>query len=188
MAELQPHSRSNTPSLAPPLRRPLEEDHAPAVSSPLNPNPDPAVRSRPARAPPREQREKRDTLKKREASANTRGNTPNPKGKQERPSAPSPMRFSIPEPKLPDYEAPKDGIFASHEPNPIFTPDGEVELKKPVDQSVPNVLYYHSQANISTLSVPGTKRATAIPTASLTHTFVTNNSIANLTLVPSALA
>lgn len=135
MAELQPHSRSNTPSLAPPLRRPLEEDHAPTVSSPLNPNPDPAVRSRPARAPPREQREKRDTLKKREASANTRGNTPNPKGKQERPSAPSPMRFSIPEPKLPDYEAPKDGIFASHEPNPIFTPDGEVELKKPVDHA-----------------------------------------------------
>lgn len=136
MAEQQ-QSRGSTPSAVAPLRRPLEEDHAPAVSSPLNPNPDAAARSRPARPPPREQREKRETLKKREASASARGNTPNPKSKQNGLSTPSPMRYSVPEPKVADYEVPKDGIFASHEPNPIFTPDGQTELKKPVDQLVP---------------------------------------------------
>lgn len=133
MADSQANSRSNTPSIAPPLRRPLEEDHAPAISSPLNPNPDVAARARP-RAPPREQREKRDTLKKREASANARGSTPNPKTKKEQ-AIDSPIRFSIPEPKPADYDPPKDGIFASHEPNPITTPDGQTELKKPVDHA-----------------------------------------------------
>ncbi|KAF1995564.1 hypothetical protein P154DRAFT_526258 [Amniculicola lignicola CBS 123094] len=135
MADSQGKSRSNTPSIAPPMRRPLEEDHAPAISSPLNPNPDAALRTR-ARAPPREQREKRETLKKREATGNTRANTPNARAvKQDRASAPSPMRYSIPEPKLADYELPKDGIFASHEPNPMFAPDGKTELKKPVDHA-----------------------------------------------------
>jgi COMPASS component BRE2 len=137
MAESQSNSRGSTPALAPPLRRPLEEDHAPAVSSPLNPNPDAAARARP-KAPPREreQREKRETLKKREASANTRSSTPNPKtAKKERPAADSPMRYSIPEPRATDYEPPKDGIFLSHEPTPIYAPDGTTELKKPQDQA-----------------------------------------------------
>ena len=132
MADQQSNSRSGTPSANPHLRRPLEEDHAPAVSSPLNPNPDGAARARP-RAPPREQREKRETLKKREASANTRASTPNPKQKKEQPSADSPMRYSIPEPRLSDYDAPKDGAFTSHEPNPLYAPDGRSELKKPQD-------------------------------------------------------
>ncbi|KAF2822285.1 hypothetical protein CC86DRAFT_373424 [Ophiobolus disseminans] len=137
MAESQSNSRSNTPALALPMRRPLEEDHAPAISSPLNPNPDAAARARP-KAPPREreQREKRETLKKREASANTRASTPNAKTvKKERLSADSPMRYSIPEPRATDYEPPKDGIFLSHEPTPIYAPDGTTELKKPHDQA-----------------------------------------------------
>ncbi|KAF2817059.1 uncharacterized protein BDZ99DRAFT_492962 [Mytilinidion resinicola] len=135
MAE-QPQSRGSTPGAVPPLRRPLEDDHhAPAVSSPLNPNPDAAARSRPARPPPREQREKRETLKKREASASARGSTPNPKSKKNGESTPSPMRYSVPEPKVSDYEVPKDGIFASHEPNPILTPDEQTELKKAVDHA-----------------------------------------------------
>ncbi|KAF2014887.1 hypothetical protein BU24DRAFT_223184 [Aaosphaeria arxii CBS 175.79] len=135
MADSQVPSRSNTPTIAPPTRRPLEEDHAPAVSSPLNPNPDPSIRSR-AKPPPREQREKRETLKKREASSNTRGSTPNPKSaKKEHNSSESPMRYAVPEPKLPDYEPPKDGMFAPHEPTPLFTPDGQAELKKPLDHA-----------------------------------------------------
>ncbi|KAF3010000.1 hypothetical protein E8E13_011387 [Curvularia kusanoi] len=137
MAEPQPPSRSNTPTLAPPMRRPLEEDHIPAISSPLNPNPssDAATRSRPG-VPPRERerREKRETLKKREASGNTRANTPNPKSKKEkRPAADSPMRYSIPEPRAADYNPPRDGVFLSHEPNPLYTPDGVTELRKPQD-------------------------------------------------------
>jgi COMPASS component BRE2 len=137
MAESQSNSRSNTPALSVAMRRPLEEDHAPAISSPLNPNPDAAARARP-KAPPREreQREKRETLKKREASANTRASTPNAKTvKKERPAADSPMRYSIPEPRATDYEPPKDAIFLSHEPMPIYAPDGTTELKKPHDQA-----------------------------------------------------
>ncbi|KAF2789191.1 Ash2-trithorax family protein [Melanomma pulvis-pyrius CBS 109.77] len=134
MAEPQAHSRSNTPSANALLRRPLDEDHAPAVSSPLNPNPDGAARSRP-RAPPREQREKRETLKKREASANTRASTPNPKARKERASSDSPMRYSIPEPKYADYDAPKDGLFTPHEPHALYAPDGRTEMKKPQDHA-----------------------------------------------------
>ncbi|KAF2643861.1 hypothetical protein P280DRAFT_466587 [Massarina eburnea CBS 473.64] len=134
MAESQSNSRSNTPSASLPMKRTLEEDHIPAISSPLNPNPDAAARARP-KAPPREQREKRDTLKKREASATTRGNTPTAKVKKSRPAADSPMRYSIPEPKPNDYDAPKDAIFLSHEPYPLHTPDGGMELKKPQDQA-----------------------------------------------------
>lgn len=137
MAEQQPPSRSNTPTLAPPTRRPLEEDHVPAISSPLNPNPssDAVARTRPGFPPrERERREKRETLKKREASGNARASTPNPKTKKEkRPAADSPMRYSIPEPRAADYNPPRDGVFLSHEPNPIYTPDGSAELKKPQD-------------------------------------------------------
>ncbi|RYN17728.1 hypothetical protein AA0115_g11663 [Alternaria tenuissima] len=133
MADSHPPSRSNTPTLVPPMRRPLEGDNAPAVSSPLNPNPDAAARARP-KAPAREQREKRETIKKREASASTRQSTPNAKSsKKERPSADSPMRYSIPEPRPSDYEAPKDSTLLSHEPNPMYAPDGVTELKKPHD-------------------------------------------------------
>jgi COMPASS component BRE2 len=118
------------------MRRPLEGDNAPAISSPLNPNPDAAARPRP-KAPAREQREKRETIKKREASASARQSTPNAstnsKSKKERSSADSPMRYSIPEPRPSDYEAPKDSTLLSHEPNPMYAPDGVTELKKPHD-------------------------------------------------------
>lgn len=137
MADAQPPSRSHTPTLAPPLRRPLDEDHAPAVSSPLNPNPssDAPARPRPG-VPPRERerREKRETLKKREASGQTRAPTPNPKAKkQKRAPAASPMRYSIPEPRAADYNPPKDGVFVSHEPSALLAPDGATELRKPLD-------------------------------------------------------
>ncbi|KAH9866046.1 hypothetical protein J1614_008610 [Plenodomus biglobosus] len=122
--------RSNTPTIAPPMRRPLDEDHAPAISSPLNP--DGAARARP-RPPPREQREKRETLKKREASASTRQPTPAPKASKQGPAADSPMRYSIPEPRASDYEPPKDSILLPHEPLPLYTADGKTELKKPHD-------------------------------------------------------
>lgn len=45
------------------------------------------------------------------------------------------MRYNISAPKISDYEAPKDTLFASHEPTPFFTPDGTKELKKPVDHA-----------------------------------------------------
>lgn len=135
MAESQPNARANTPGASSSLsiKRTLEEDHAPAISSPLNPNPDAASRARP-RAPPREQREKRETIKKREASSATRGGTPNPssRAKKEKPSADSPMRYSIPEPKPSDYQPPKEGQFLWDPP--LTAPDG-TQLCRPADHA-----------------------------------------------------
>lgn len=45
------------------------------------------------------------------------------------------MRYAISEPKPHDYEPPKDCTFAPHEPNPIYTPDGQKELKRTVDHA-----------------------------------------------------
>jgi COMPASS component BRE2 len=83
----------------------------------------------------REQREKKESLKKRESAASVRGKTPDVKTKPKVTSdVPSPMRFTLTDPKPSDYDPPKDTIFASHEPYPIYTPDGQTELKKSVDQ------------------------------------------------------
>ncbi|KAF2236183.1 hypothetical protein EV356DRAFT_436845, partial [Viridothelium virens] len=132
MAEVTQSSRGNTPSLATP-KFPAD-DHTPAISSPLNPDA-PVGASRSSRPPAREQREKRDTLKKRESTKGRSGTPDNhgPKSSKAVPGVPSPMRYSIPEPKLSDYEPARDIYFTSHEPNPFITPDGEHELKRPLD-------------------------------------------------------
>ena len=116
------------------------QEHMPAVPSPLNPDAS-ATKPRPFKPPPREreQREKKESLKKREANYG-RGDSPVIPSKRKvskitGPSAPSPMRYSIAEPRLSDYEPPKESTFASHEPLPLVTPDGEIELKKPVDSA-----------------------------------------------------
>lgn len=133
MADPQPLSRGTTPALAPGVKRPHDEDHAPAVPSPLNP--DPAARPRPVKAPQREQREKRDSLKKREAQASSRGNTPDIKAKNKLASVPAPLNYIVETENLKavDFEAPKDPAFVSHEP-PLYTPDAQLELKRPLDQ------------------------------------------------------
>jgi len=115
------------------------QEHAPSVPSPLNPDASTA-KTRPFKPPPREreQREKKDSLKKRESNLG-RGDSPTVPSKRKAAtavsSAPSPMRYSIPEPKLSDYDSPRDTTFATHEPFPLVTPDGEVELKKPLDSA-----------------------------------------------------
>ncbi|KKY16072.1 putative ash2-trithorax family protein [Diplodia seriata] len=134
MADAQPPSRGTTPGLTAGIKRPLDEDHVPAVPSPLNP--DPAARPRPAKAPQREQREKRDSLKKREAQASSRGNTPDIKVKNKLASAPAPLNYIVETENLKpqDFEAPKPPAFISHEP-PLLTPDGQLELKRPLDHA-----------------------------------------------------
>jgi COMPASS component BRE2 len=137
MAETVSPGRGNTPTAVAPERQALEVNHAPAVPSPLNPA---AATKAPKPLPPareREQREKKESLKKREATGNTRGNTPDVKNKKQKgPTVPSPMRYSIPEPRPSDYEPPKDPVFMSREPAPIYAPDGKLELKRPIDQYV----------------------------------------------------
>ena len=115
-----PH-RSATPALIS-QKRPLEdEQHVPAVSSPLNPD---STTSRARRPPPREQREKKESLKKREAKVgdNVRGGTPDVQsnGKKTRNDAEaasvlSLARYKLPAPKLMDFDPPKAPIFT-----PIF--------------------------------------------------------------------
>lgn len=123
-------TRGQTPVTSLPQKRALEEDHAPAVSSPLNPD---AKARQKNPAPPREQREKKESLKKREAAGLTRGGSPD--GKQKAPATPSPMRYNIGPPKASDFEPPKDPMFVSHEPMPFLTPDGHIELQRPVDHA-----------------------------------------------------
>lgn len=131
MADGQSPPGGQTPEVPLSQSTPLHAAHAPAIPSPLNPE----AKRAPAKAPAREQREKKESLKKRENNATARGSTPDAKGRATKgPTAPSPMRFSLNAPSAQQYEAPKDYAWLSHEPTPFTTPDGQVELKKPMDQ------------------------------------------------------
>ena len=147
MASSPPTSRSTTPSGPPPNFPPTSS--APAVPSPLNPNP----AARPAKPPAREQREKKETLKKRESNANARGGTPDVKSKnvktgKGKTGVPSPMRYSILPPKADDYRAYKEGLWANHEPAPLYAPghEGEPdrELKRPMDHAENKKMYRYT--------------------------------------------
>lgn len=126
--------RESTPSSATPLssipqKRVLEDDHQPAVSSPLNPD---FKASKIQDDAPRAPRAKKETLKKREAKGGSLADTsaratPDPKGNggknKKKVDAPSPMRYKLPPPKSTDFEAPRGPIFV-----PSHTkvgPDGE---------------------------------------------------------------
>ena len=116
MTDPPPARRGSTPS-AIPSKRPFEHDdeqkHLPAVPSPLNPD---FVNARARKAPPaREQREKKESLKKREAKGadTTRAATPelqthgrktNKKAAEPTINTQSVVRYSIPLPKPYDFE------------------------------------------------------------------------------------
>jgi COMPASS component BRE2 len=136
--------REATPTSNPislPQKRALEDDHQPAVSSPLNPD----FKAKQDEAPlarERASRAKKETLKKRESKAGSSAPdisaraTPDPKGpskKQKKSDAPAPIRYKLPPPKITDFEAPR---------GPIFTPshtktnsDGsEIQFNETTDQ------------------------------------------------------
>jgi COMPASS component BRE2 len=136
--QVVPEETSNDASVA------LPDAYVPA------PTPKPALApapSQPARTPvpppiQREQREKKDSLKKRESAApSTSSNAPTSNvstslGKRKAHqvhSYPSPQRFNIPPPKAQDFEAPKDDMMAEHEPNQFWVPGEERQLYKPID-------------------------------------------------------
>ena len=116
MTDPSPARRGSTPS-AIPSKRPFEHDdeqkHVPAVPSPLNPD---FANVRARKAPPaREQREKKESLKKREAKGvdTTRAATPdqptpgrktNKKVAEPTVNTQSVLRYSIPLPKAHDFE------------------------------------------------------------------------------------
>ncbi|KAI1807589.1 hypothetical protein F4811DRAFT_505193 [Daldinia bambusicola] len=115
-----------------PQKRPLEDDYAPPVSSPLNPNPDvkpnksqshddapTMTREKPAR-------NKKDTLKKREskagAGADSSRATPDPKIKELPPNESSPLRYKLAPPRPSDFETARGPVFTPHHEVPA--PDG----------------------------------------------------------------
>ncbi|KAL8672339.1 MAG: hypothetical protein Q9168_003192 [Polycauliona sp. 1 TL-2023] len=122
--ETSPRPRSATPS-AIPQKRPMnldDEQHIPAVSSPLNPDA-PVTRNR--KAPAREQREKKESLKKREAKGvdTTRSSTPDvqtstkkSKKVEKPPEVLRPVRYYTKPPSQSDFEAPRRPVF-----NPVLT-------------------------------------------------------------------
>ena len=119
MAETSPTTASPPPSSIP-QKRPLnveDDQHVPAVSSPLNPD---SAAGRARKPLPREQREKKESLKKREAKGrdNARSDTPDiqPQGKKSKTSTQSvtvlsPIRYKLPAPILSDFDPPKAPIF-----------------------------------------------------------------------------
>ncbi|KAI4259765.1 MAG: hypothetical protein LQ352_000571 [Teloschistes flavicans] len=119
-SEASPRPRSATPS-AIPQKRPLnldDEQHVPAVSSPLNPD---AASFRARKPPAREQREKKESLKKREAKGTdtTRSSTPDTqtstkKSKKVEKALPDvirPIKYLTKPPKPPDYDPPPAPTF-----------------------------------------------------------------------------
>ncbi|RQM06623.1 hypothetical protein DH86_00001262, partial [Scytalidium sp. 3C] len=135
--------RDTTPTIPPtpsiPQKRVLEDDHQPAVSSPLNPD-FKAVKQEDA---PRAARTKKESLKKRESKGATLGPdsaraTPDPRSSPQKPShsrKPSvlgPVRYKLPPPKPADFEPPRGPVFA-----PSFTkqaPDGsEIQFNETSD-------------------------------------------------------
>ncbi|KAL2024578.1 hypothetical protein VTK56DRAFT_7621 [Thermocarpiscus australiensis] len=118
--------REPTPSGLPiasiPQKRALEDDHSPAVSSPLNPEVKPQrmhVQIRPpddGQAMSREKRTKKDSLKKREAKGvgpDSSRATPDPK-QREPPGELAPLRYKLAPPKPCDFEPSRGPVFTSH--------------------------------------------------------------------------
>lgn len=136
-----------------PLQHPLqpppsEQEHVPSVPSPLNPASRQQSRTPAPTAAPiqREQREKKDSLKKRESALN---GSPATTGKRKAPPVhtyPSPQRFNVPPPRAQDFEAPKDDSMLSHEPFPLYMPESERQLYKPVDVAENKRGYRYSRA------------------------------------------
>ncbi|PQE17959.1 Set1 complex component ash2 protein [Rutstroemia sp. NJR-2017a WRK4] len=132
------------PASALPQKRALEDDHQPAVSSPLNPDfksqktgdETPGVRERASRA-------KKESLKKRESKAGSLAPdssaraTPDPKAsssskKKSAANAVTPLRYKIPPPKIADFDAPRGPtLVPSHTK---VAPDGtEIQFHETTD-------------------------------------------------------
>lgn len=121
-----------------PQKRALDDDHSPAVPSPLNPENKAAPKvqiqapeeTQQAAVLNREKRTKKDSFKKREAKAAAGGSdssraTPDPKPKHKEPSINEllPARYKLAPPKLTDFELARGPVFNSH--HEVQGPEGE---------------------------------------------------------------
>ncbi|KAI5917136.1 hypothetical protein F4810DRAFT_81327 [Camillea tinctor] len=146
-----------------PQKRPLEDDHAPPVSSPLNPNPDPKLSKTQSHddiaAMPREKapRAKKDAAKKRESKAGGLGvdsarATPDPKIKEVPPNECSPLRYKLAPPKPSDFEPARPPVFTHHHDVPGL--DGSPVQFYETSDHVYNKKSYHYQHCIADPAFP----------------------------------
>jgi COMPASS component BRE2 len=133
--------REPTPSALPsslPQKRALEDDHSPAESSPLNPEPKPQKPQvqiqEDSQAMAREKRTKKDSLKKRESKGapDSARATPDPK-QGEPPGELAPIRYKLAHPKPTDFEVARGPVFTSHHEEQ--DPEGKtIEFHETADQ------------------------------------------------------
>ncbi|KAL7628074.1 transcription factor, contains a PHD finger motif [Parahypoxylon ruwenzoriense] len=134
-----------------PQKRPLDDDHAPSVSSPLNPNLDlkstkiqshdelaVMTREKPARS-------KKDSVKKRESKAGPGADssraTPDPKLKEAVPTESSPLRYKLAPPKPSDFEPARAPVFTPH--HEVITPNGSTIKFHQTSEHVYNKKNFH---------------------------------------------
>lgn len=174
MSTEEPSPQSEPTPLAPnpigtiPQKRALEDDHQPAVSSPLNP--DFKVSADAPLARERASRAKKESLKKRESKsgpiaqdASARA-TPDPKASphknRRRSSDAAPLRYKLPPPRITDFEAPRGPIFISSHTK--ISPDGkEIQFNETSDQYASKLI----SCSELTFPVSTTRRTFTIPTA-----------------------
>ncbi|KAL2065481.1 hypothetical protein VTL71DRAFT_3151 [Oculimacula yallundae] len=135
--------REATPTFSAPMssipqKRSLEDDHQPAVSSPLNPDfkskdDAPQARERASRA-------KKESLKKRESKAGSLAPdsgaraTPDVKSSKVKKSEPdlAPIRYKLPPPRITDFEVPRGPTFIPADTR--IAPDGsEIQFNETTD-------------------------------------------------------
>ncbi|KAI1499311.1 hypothetical protein F5X99DRAFT_289184 [Biscogniauxia marginata] len=146
-----------------PQKRPLEDDHAPPVSSPLNPNPDLKLSKTHSHddiaAMPRDKpaRSKKESFKKRESKggglgADSARATPDPKVKELPPNESSPLRYKLAPPKPSDFEPARPPVFAHHHDVPGL--DGSTIAFYETSEHVYNKKSYHYQHCIADPAFP----------------------------------
>lgn len=149
------NAQANNPASSLPQKRALDDDHVPAVSSPLNPKPEPKLNKTQSHddipAMSREKRTKKETLKKRESKGVTivepgsSRATPEPKGKHNTkdtlPNDSSPMRYKLAPPKPGDFEPARGPVFTHH--HDVSASDGSAIAFHETSEHVYNKKNFH---------------------------------------------
>ncbi|KAI1079537.1 hypothetical protein F5B20DRAFT_167881 [Whalleya microplaca] len=146
-----------------PQKRALEDDHAPPVSSPLNPNPDVKLSKTQshddisAMAREKPSRTKKESLKKRESKAGHGADssraTPDPKMKDLLPQNEfSPLRYKLAPPKPSDFEPARGPVFTPHHEVPSL--DGSSIQFNETSEHVYNKKSFHYLHCIADPSFP----------------------------------
>ncbi|KAL2266936.1 hypothetical protein VTJ83DRAFT_4213 [Remersonia thermophila] len=130
--------REGTPSTVP-QKRAIDDDHAPAVPSPLNPEPkkvhvDEATVTR-------EKRTKKDSLKKRESKGLPDSARATPDPKPGPPAELAPVRYKLAHPRPTDFDFPRGPVFTPH--HEVQGPDGRAVEFYETSEHVYNKKSFH---------------------------------------------